>query len=202
MSNRTPRLLVPILLLMALAIPALADAETRSPGHKYFTDVVLVDHEGKEHRLYSDLLRDRVVVISAMFTTCEGVCPVTMANLKKIQDWLGPRLGEDVILMSFTVDREHDSREALAEYAQTWEARPGWYFLSGEPENLDFALRKLGLYTEVKESHTPVFLVGKEETGLWKKALGLASARELIDIVKSVVEDDPQTAGDPVEAGG
>ena len=196
------RLLLSISAILATMVWTGVAGATASPdpgqvdpeaAREYFTDVVLVNQDGREMRLYSDLLKDRVVVISAMFTDCEGVCPVTMGNLVKIQKWLGPRLGEDVLLLSLTVDREADSPARLKEYAEKFAARPGWHFLTGTPENLDFALRKLGLWVENKEGHSSVFLVGNVSTGLWKKALGMASAGKLIEIVDSVLEDRLET---------
>ncbi|NIT75740.1 MAG: SCO family protein, partial [Thermoplasmata archaeon] len=74
---------------------------------------VLVNQDGEKLRLYSDLMRDKVVLIHAVFTTCEGVCPVMMGNLVKIQKWLGPRLGTDVHILSLTVDRETDTPPRL-----------------------------------------------------------------------------------------
>ncbi len=192
---RKALLLAAAMLLLAQAPAVLggatvpeASAEPNA-ARDYFTDVVLTDHEGRDYRLYSDLLHGRVVIISAMFTGCEGVCPVTMGNLLKIQDWLGPRLGNEVLLLSLTVDRAADSPARLKDYAEKLHAKPGWYFLTGSPTNLDLALRKLGLWVSDKESHTPVFLVGNEATGLWKKAQGMASAESLIRIVESVLED-------------
>lgn len=163
---------------------------------EYFTDTLLVDQDGRERRLYSDLLQDRVVVISAMFTDCQGVCPVTMGNLAKIQRWLGPRLGKDVHLLSLTVDRERDSPSRLKTYAERFQARQGWYFLTGTPENLDLVLRKLGLQTRDRDSHSPIFLVGNVATGLWKKAPGMATADRLIQVVDSVLADRLQAASE------
>ena len=51
-------------------------AAATTPAHKYFGDVRLVDQNGSEQRLYSDLLKGRSVVIDVMFTECTGVCPI------------------------------------------------------------------------------------------------------------------------------
>ena len=171
------------------AEPATGAQADPAAAREYFTDTVLVDQTGRELRLYSDLMKDRIVVISAVFTECQGVCPVTMGNLVKIQKWLGPRLGPEVHLLSMTVDRETDTPERLAEYARQFRTRPGWHLLTGTPENLDFALRRLGLWVENREGHSSVFLVGNVATGLWKKAHGMASPEQLIKIVDSVIED-------------
>jgi len=205
MSTPTLRLWA-ILAALALAAPALAAGDRPDTGdtaHKYFTDVILKTHEGKDVRLYSDLMENKVVVISAFFTTCVGVCPVTAANLQKVQRWLGPRLGEDVVMLSMTVDPETDDLAKLKEYADKLQAKPGWYFITGDKENLNFALSKLGLYTEDKDAHSPVFLIGNVRSGLWKKALGMAPAKELIEIVDSVLDDRLEThPEDPAAAPG
>ena len=62
-------------------------------------------------------------------------------------------------------------------------------FLTGKKENIDWALYKLGQYAETKDEHTSIFIIGNEPKGLWKKAMGLAKAEELIKIVEDVIND-------------
>jgi len=160
-----------------------------SPAHKYFGDVKLVNQDGQEMRLYSDLLKERTVVIDAMFTSCTGACPVMSATFAKLQEHLGDRLGKDVYMISISVDPVNDTPAKLKEYAARFRARPGWYFLTGSKENVDAALRKLGQWVESREAHQNLFLIGNDRTGLWKKALGLARPEEIFTIVDSVVND-------------
>ncbi len=157
----------------------------------YFTDTPLVDQNGVSHQFYSDLLRDRTVVINAFFSSCKGSCIGTSSTLIKLQDRLGDRLGRDVRILSLTVDRTNDTPQALAAYAQRIGARPGWYFLTGERRELDQVLKKLGLFVELRESHSPIFLVGNLRTGLWKKVLGLGDSEQVIASIESVASDAP-----------
>jgi protein SCO1/2 len=160
-----------------------------SPAAHYFGEIPLVNQDGQTMRLYSDVLKGRVVVINAMFTQCSGACPLMSDNVAKIQDWLGDRLGKDIILVSISVDPTNDTPAKLKEYAARFKARPGWYFLTGSKENVDAALAKLGQAVEAREAHTNLFLVGNDKTGLWKKAFGLAPAKDLIPVVESVLND-------------
>jgi protein SCO1/2 len=155
----------------------------------YFTDVQLVDHNGQPQRLYSDLLQGKVVIINAMFTACSGACPVMSARLQKVQDWLGDRLGRDAYILSISVDSQRDTPEILNAYAKGFEAKPGWFFLTGDKANVDFALKKLGQYVDVPDNHMSVIIIGNEPSGLWKKAMGLAPAESLIAVLESVMED-------------
>jgi protein SCO1 len=168
--------------------------EAQSPAQKYFTDVELVDQDGKTHRLYTDLLKGKTVVANAFFTTCTSVCPPMTANLRKLQDALGDRVGRDVLFVSISVDPETDTPARLKEYAEKFHAKPGWLFLTGKKENVEWALYKLGQYVEDKNDHTTVVIVGKEATGLWKKAFALAPSAQLLEIVQSVADDKGETA--------
>ncbi|HEX8847848.1 MAG TPA: SCO family protein [Pyrinomonadaceae bacterium] len=163
----------------------------QSAAHKYFTDVVLINQNGEKMRLYSDLLKGKVVIFDFFFATCQGSCLPMNRNLQKIQEALGARVGKDVYIVSITVDPTVDTPASLKEYAKKLNAGPGWYFLSGDKANVEFALRKLGQYVDDKQNHTNIFIIGNERTGLWKKAFGLARSDELIKVVESVIEDQP-----------
>jgi protein SCO1/2 len=110
-------------------------------------------------------------------------------NMQKIQEALGDRVGRDVFFVSITVDPEVDTPARLKEYAKSFHAGPGWTFLTGKKENLDWALYKLGQYVEQKNDHKTIFIIGNEPTGLWKKAFGMANVAELVQVVESVVDD-------------
>ena len=153
--------------------------------------IQLVDQDGVTHRFYSDLLRGKTVVINTFFSSCHGSCLVTASTLTKLQERLGDRLGRDVLILSITVDRSNDTPEALATYAKKLGAKPGWYFLTGERAELDKILKKLGLFVELRESHSSIFLVGNLRTGLWKKVLGLGDSEQVIASIESVASDAP-----------
>lgn len=166
-----------------------ASARVRSAAEKYFSDVELINQDGQKVRFYSNVLKDKVVVINTFFTTCTGVCPPINRNLEKVQEALGERLGKDAFLVSMSVDPEIDTPSRLKEYSRRFHARPGWIFLTGKKENVDWALYKLGQYVETKDGHTNIIIIGNEPKGLWKKAFGLAKADELIKMVEDVIND-------------
>lgn len=162
---------------------------TRSPAERYFSDVELINQDGQKLRFYSDVLKNKIVAINTFFTTCTNICPPMNRNFEKMQDALGDRLGKDVFLVSISVDPETDTPTRLKEYGRRFHARPGWLFLTGKKENVDWALYKLGQYVETKNDHTSIFIIGNEPKGLWKKAFGLAKAEELIAILEDVIHD-------------
>jgi protein SCO1/2 len=169
--------------------------QMRATAQKYFTDVELINQNGERMRLYSDVLKDHVVVINAFFATCQGSCLPMNLNLEKVQAAFKERMGKDLYIVSISVDPTVDTPAALKDYAKKLNATPGRLFLTGQKANVDLALRKLGQYVEQREQHTNIFIIGNERTGLWKKAFGLAQADELVKIVETVLNDAPATTG-------
>ena len=168
-----------------------ATPQGETPAHKYFTDVELINQNGEKMKFYSDLIQGKVVIINSFFATCQGSCLPLNQNLAKVQEALGDRLGKDVYILSISVDPTVDTPPNLKQYAKKLQARPGWFFLTGSKENVDFALKKIGQYVDDKQDHLNIFIIGNERTGLWKKAFGLAKSEELVKVVDSVVNDQP-----------
>ena len=191
---------VQLFLIVALAFGR-GGAQTRQqatsdpPTKQYFTDILLVNQDGQRLRLYSDLLRGKIVVFNTFFTSCKNSCPRMSAVFSGLQERLGERLGNDVLLLSLTVDPVTDTPEQLKAYADRFHAKPGWIFLTGAPEDVQFTLNKFGQKVEHREDHFNLYIVGNEATGLWKKVLPMhqsgemRTAAELMEIVDSVTHD-------------
>ena len=160
-----------------------------TPAEKYFTNVELLNQHGKRLRLYADLLAGKVVVINSFFSTCKGSCPVMLSSFSRIQEHFADRVGKDLFLISISVDPQTDTPQVLATLADQWKAKPGWQFLTGDKASVEEALHKLGQRVDNKESHSNVFIIGKEATGLWKKARGLSKPEEIIPLIEEVLAD-------------
>ena len=188
-------LTVAVLVMVVTAMSAAQEPATQKTGEStakhYFTDVVLVNQNGQKMRLYSDLLEGKVVIINSFFATCAGSCLPLNRNLEKLQAALGDHMEKDVHIISISVDPTVDTPANLKAYAKKLNAGPGWYFLTGDKESVDFALQKLGQFVENKQDHLNLFIIANERTGLWKKAFGLAKPEELMKVVDSVLNDQP-----------
>ncbi|HEX8687515.1 MAG TPA: SCO family protein, partial [Pyrinomonadaceae bacterium] len=167
-------------------LPVAASGKTTAEASAaYFPNHVLLTQDNQPVRFYDDVLKGKVVLINFMFTTCTGVCPPMTANLAKVQNYLGDRVGKDVHIVSISVDPTVDTPEKMKKYAEGFHAGPGWYFLTGKKENVDWILYKLGGYTEDKMQHSAVLIIGNEATGEWVKT---AAMRNPAQIAEAVVE--------------
>jgi cytochrome oxidase Cu insertion factor (SCO1/SenC/PrrC family) len=177
----------------ATAPATAADAQPASAGGKsvsaksaaYFPNHTLVTQDDKTVRFYDDMLKGKVVLINFMFTHCAGVCSPMTANLAKVQTYLGERVGRDVSMLSISVDPANDTPATLKAYAAKHKAGPGWYFLTGKKENVDWILYKLGGYVADPGQHSSVLIIGNEATGEWVKVHAMSSPA---DIAAAVVK--------------
>ena len=66
------------------------------------------------------------------------------ANLRKVQDLLGERMGRDIFFYSITLQPKKDTPTILKEYSDNFDIKPGWTFLTGKPADVEKLRRALG----------------------------------------------------------
>jgi protein SCO1/2 len=89
-------------------------------------------------------LRGKTLAVDFIYTRCPlpDVCP----RLSAIFAYLQRQFGDDVVLLSITVDPEYDQPSVLAEYARRWRADTRrWRFLTGPPEEIARVAGHFGL---------------------------------------------------------
>jgi cytochrome oxidase Cu insertion factor (SCO1/SenC/PrrC family) len=146
----------------------------------YFTDLPLLNQDGQRVRFYSDVLKDRVVMINFIFTHCRSACPALAKTFSKVQTELGQRLGRDVHLVSLSVDAERDTPEILKRWSQQFDAKTGWTLLTGKKENVDWVIHKLGQWNEDFDKHSPLILLADVKKGRWQFMHGAAPPHVLV----------------------
>ena len=87
-------------------------------------------------------LDGRVWVADFIFTTCPEVCPLMTERMSRLQTWLrDQRLGDQVHLVSISVDPERDTPAVLTKYAAATHAKPeNWTFLTGPQQQIEDAV--------------------------------------------------------------
>ncbi|GAB4199563.1 MAG: hypothetical protein Tsb002_35230 [Wenzhouxiangellaceae bacterium] len=152
-------------------------------GADYFPNVALTNHKGETVHFFEDMIKDKVVVINFIYTTCPDVCPLETAQLTKVQKILGDRLGKDIFFYSITIDPDVDTPEVLAEYRERYGAK--WMFLTGDEQEIITLRRKLGLYIEDigggENNHNVSMIIGNQKTGRWMKRSPFENPHVLAD---------------------
>jgi protein SCO1 len=145
-----------------------------------FTDLAVITHEGKEVRFYTDLLKDKVLLVMFFYTTCPTLGP-EIIQLFKLQKILGEQLGKDFYILSISVDPENDDLKAIQEFANKINPSKGWIFLTGKKENMEVILPKFGNTNPRPEMHVRLFFLGNLRTGNWMKMEPRAPATSLAE---------------------
>jgi len=135
----------PALVLSQQALAAPERPMSRAAKAGFLPNVPLVTHTGEKVRFYDDLIRDRTVLFNFFLVNCtEGRCPIATANLRQVQDLLGDRMGKDVFFYTITLQPEIDTQNVLKEYAEYFEIKPGWLFLTGKKADIELLRRAQG----------------------------------------------------------
>jgi protein SCO1/2 len=124
--------ILPASLALAVVGCALQGAKPAASADDDFgpvADFSLTERGGRTVRL--DDLRDKVWVAGFVFTRCTGPCSQVSGSMARLQKDLAGQ--KDVVLITFTVDPQHDNAEVLKKYAAGYGADPDrWLFLTGE----------------------------------------------------------------------
>ncbi|MCY1404420.1 hypothetical protein D3C76_399650 [compost metagenome] len=136
----------------------------------YFTDTPLLNQDGETVRFYSDVLKNRVVLLNVIFTHCNDACPLITRKLKEVRDALGEPLASQVYFVSLTSDPQNDSPTVLKEFARKQGVdNPNWLFLTGEQAQMDLVLGRLGHLIPSPEQHSTQLIVGDVANKRWSK---------------------------------
>ncbi|MBC8128227.1 MAG: SCO family protein [Gloeobacteraceae cyanobacterium ES-bin-144] len=100
-----------------------------------------------------DQLKGKIIIANFFFTRCPTICPTLTRNMKKLQDGFKTQdelrgTNPDFIhFVSFSVDPERDSTQALKKYADRFGVNPDmWWMLTGPKKSIyDFAINELKL---------------------------------------------------------
>ena len=194
-----------LLIVLALGLPMLSqsgyaqddpagaaadDAASEEKARNFFTDLEVVDQNGKRLRFYSDVLKDRVVLINFIFTNCPGACPLMTQKLIQTRKLLVDSVKDDIWFVSISIDPDRDTPEAMKDFARKQgvdESR--WNFLTGNTDNLNYIVKKLGQYSPDIEAHSTLMLGGNTKTRHWTRVMPMAQPPGIAEQMRALAEE-------------
>ena len=197
--------LLRLLLLFTLCITrwsaaAAEDSDSSTPwGRDYFPNTELVNQDGQKVRFFDDMIKDKVVAINFIFTSCTDSCPLETARLLQVQKVLGDRVGKDVFLYSISIDPETDTPEVLKKYTEKFRIGPGWQFLTGNKDDITELRKKLGLFIDGidngrNKDHNLSLIIGNQSTGRWMKSSPMENPYILADRLGNTLQNWKQAS--------
>ena len=216
MTDLKRRSLIAALGAAPFAVPLLAKAQTLDANPKfkvipsrerirqrYFPNLLLTTHEGKQVKFYDDLVKDKIVVFNMFYAKCEGICSPVTRNLVRVQNLLGDRVGKDIFFYSFSLKPKEDTVAALKHYAEMHKVKPGWLFLTGTADDMELIRRKLGFVDPDPEvdkdtsNHIGVLKYGNEPLERWGGCPGMQAPDAIAEAISWVdwPKDSAKTNG-------
>jgi protein SCO1/2 len=139
-------MLIPLLVLTLSA----ADASSRLAVIQPAPDFTLTTQDGKSLPFAG--FKGKVLLVSFIFTTCNGTCPATTHRMAQVQEALhqkGLDRAGKVQLLSITLDPERDTPDALRRYMKLYDVDPAnWTFLTGPPQKVAKVISAWGMWVK------------------------------------------------------
>lgn len=151
-------------------------------SERYFSNLPLINARGTAVRFYRDVLSDRVVVVTTMFTHCTDSCPLIAAKLARAGRLLPAEVRGNVRFVGITNDPQRDTPALLAAFATRHGLDDRWTLLTGKPDNIAWVLYRLGLEGNPQD-HSTAILIGNEQSGQWRRVAPTASPAELATMI-------------------
>jgi cytochrome oxidase Cu insertion factor (SCO1/SenC/PrrC family) len=165
------------------------EVEIGGVGKVKIPDLDVRDQDGRKIRFYSDLIKDKVVVLSFFYTSCSNSCTLQGQTFSKLQSLLGDRLGKSVFLISVTTDPARDDSEKLKSWGKRYDVQDGWTLVTGKEAELNKLLLPFTGMRAGAGLHLPATFVGNQKTGVWTSASGVFDPQALLDAVDFVTRE-------------
>jgi protein SCO1 len=120
------------------------------PGnHNYcLPPVSLVDQHGNTVNFAS--LKGKWLLVDFIYTRCPGPCELMTSKLVRVANHLNGALGNNVEIVSITLDPEHDGPGQLLNWAVDQGAqRRGWMFLTGSLAHVEKVMAAFNVKRQV-----------------------------------------------------
>jgi protein SCO1/2 len=126
--------------------------DSQTPAPRRLLDFSLTDQKLK--KLDAAELNGKISVVSFFYSECGGLCPLAMKNLQRLENKI--KNDSRFILLSISVDPEHDTPQKLRQYAEKLHIdEKRWKLLTGKRDEI---------YTLARESFSADTYSAKENS--------------------------------------
>ena len=143
--------------------------------------VNFISNTGQHVQIDKLLALPRPVMLQFIYTTCTTICPVLSATFSQAQDQLS-KINENFLLISVSIDPEHDNVQKISDYAKRHNAGHNWIFLTGDNDETRRLLKAFDvLYPgSNKMNHQSTIFLRVRPDAPWRRIESFLSADELI----------------------
>ncbi len=141
--------------------------------HQWTPDTIVTKTDGTATTVAA-LSEGKNLIIQFFYTRCNGTCPGTTMNLRKILAMMSPELRKDTVVISVSLDPERDTLGELKSYSDARNLPKNWYVVKASRPNLEHLLKVTGMSADTvdpktqKIKHTAQILFGSKRSGHWR----------------------------------
>ncbi|MDI3089935.1 SCO family protein [Priestia megaterium] len=171
MHQKKKLLLVFVLFILLLSA---CNKDVKDPLNYKLNSFSYMDQNEEKYGLTD--LKGKVWIADFIFTSCETVCPPMTAHMSKLQQEVKKKGLKNVEFISFSVDPQKDSPQALKAYVNKFNGDlSNWHLLTGytQKEIKSFAMKNFKVFVQKPKDTdqiihgTSFFLINQE--GIVKK---------------------------------
>lgn len=97
----------------------------------------------------NESLKNKIYVADFFFTTCPTICPVMKTQMLRVYDTF--KNDADVMILSHTIDPQHDTVAVLREYAERLGVSSDkWHFVTGDMDSI-YRIAERGYFTRAAQ---------------------------------------------------
>jgi protein SCO1 len=98
----------------------------------------------------NETFKGKIYIADFFFTTCRTICPIMKTQMARVNNVIQEM--PDVLIVSHSIDPEHDTVGLLHDYAERLGAKSDkWYFLTGQPRDYVFNLAQTSYFATAME---------------------------------------------------
>ena len=141
--------------------------------HQWTPDTIVTKTDGTATTVAA-LSEGKNLIIQFFYTRCNGTCPGTTMNLRKILAMMSPELRKNTVVISVSLDPERDTLAELKSYSDVRNLPKNWHVVKASRANLEHLLKVTGMSADKVDSktqrikHTAQILFGSKKSGHWR----------------------------------
>ncbi|MBY5957852.1 SCO family protein [Membranicola marinus] len=169
--------------------PATAEETSLPEMSVYHLPGTWTNQDGQEFELKE--LKGKVLVMVMIYTTCKAACPRLIADMRRIEELVPEKYGDDVQYIMVSIDPETDTPERLKSFAAENDMTDKrWMFIRSTPEyTREFATVLAVNYKRISPmdfSHSNIISVFDPQGEMVYQQEGLDAKHE--KTIKNIVE--------------
>jgi len=158
----------------------------------HIPDVEVSDQNGNLIRFGSDLLKNNTAIISFIYTSCKGTCPLVGANLAWV-DKLLEASQKVVRIILVSSNPEIDSPSQMKTWADQFGSPRTWTLVTGSRDNLNsLSIALTGSPVAGPRHHVPRAIIGNQLSMNWTHAYALDKPASILEEVEKAEQAAPK----------